>query len=218
MEDSSVKTEQEKFWEGSFGDAYIDRNNNRELIAANIAMFAKILNNVSDAKEIKNVLEFGSNIGLNLKAIRTLLPYVECSAIEINHKAANILKNDPFFENKLCVYENAISEFEIQKKYNFVFTKGVLIHIRPDDLPDVYNKIYHASDKYICMVEYYNPTPVMITYRGNDNKLFKRDFAGEFMDLYTDISLIDYGFVWHKDNNFPCDDLTWFLMKKRQTQ
>lgn len=42
---------------------------------------------------IKSCIEFGSNIGANLKAIQTLLPNVEISAIEINHCACeNYLK------------------------------------------------------------------------------------------------------------------------------
>jgi spore coat polysaccharide biosynthesis protein SpsF len=63
--------------------------------------------------------------------------------------------------------------------------------------------------------EYYNPSPVSIPYRGHTNKLFKRDFAGELMDRYPDLQLIDYGFVYRRDPSFPQDDVTWFLMEKR---
>jgi hypothetical protein len=44
--------------------------------------------------------------------------------------------------------------------------------------------------------------------------LFKRDFAGEMLERYPDLELIDYGFVYKRDNNFPQDDITWFLLKK----
>jgi spore coat polysaccharide biosynthesis protein SpsF len=50
-------------------------------------------------------------------------------------------------------------------------------------------------------------------YRGFKNKLFKRDFAGEFLNNYKKTKLIDYGFVYHKDK-YPQDDLNWFLIKK----
>lgn len=45
------------------------------------------------------------------------------------------------------------------------------------------------------------------------NKLFKRDFAGEIMNKYK-YELIDYGFTYRYDK-FPQDDLTWFLLKKK---
>lgn len=45
--------------------------------------------------------------------------------------------------------------------------------------------------------------------------LFKRDFAGEMLEKYQDLQLVDYGFVYHGDANFPQDDLTWFLLEKQ---
>ena len=64
------------------------------------------------------------------------------------------------------------------------------------------------------VAEYYNPTPQMIPYRGHDDRLFKRDFAGEILDSFPDLSVRDYGFAWRRDPNFPQDDLTWFLLEK----
>lgn len=64
------------------------------------------------------------------------------------------------------------------------------------------------------VAEYYNPTPVTIPYRGHAEKLYKRDFAGEMLDLYPELRLIDYRFHYHKDPLFPQDDITWFLMSK----
>ena len=78
----------------------------------------------------------------------------------------------------------------------------------------VYKKLYDSSNKYILIAEYYNPKPVSISYRGHSKKLFKRDFAGEFMDSFNDIKLVDYGFVYHRDNCFPQDDINWFLFEK----
>ena len=57
--------------------------------------------------------------------------------------------------------------------------------------------------------------PVEITYRGETGKLFKRDFAGEILDRFPDLALIDYGFAYRRDPNFPQDDLSWFLMEKQ---
>ena len=102
----------------------------------------------------------------------------------------------------------------LNASHDFVLIKGVLIHINPASLQTVYRNLYDASAKYICVCEYYNPTPVSITYRGHEDRLFKRDFAGEIMDLYPDLKLVDYGFIWRRDNNFPDDDANWFLLEK----
>ena len=78
-----------------------------------------------------------------------------------------------------------------------------------------YDILFRASKRYIMVCEYYNPTPVEVEYRGNKSVLFKRDFAGEMLDRYQNLQLLDYGFAYHRDAHFPQDDCTWFLMEKR---
>jgi spore coat polysaccharide biosynthesis protein SpsF len=97
---------------------------------------------------------------------------------------------------------------------DLVLIKGVLIHLNPEVLPQAYELLYRSSSKYICVAEYYNPTPIAVPYRGHEDKLFKRDFAGEIMKKFNDLRLVDYGFAYHGDSNFPQDDITWFLMEK----
>jgi len=92
--------------------------------------------------------------------------------------------------------------------------KGVLIHINPDELQAVYAKLVQTCRRYLLVAEYYNPSPVTIPYRGHLDRLFKRDFAGEILDQYPEMKLIDYGFSYRRDPNFPQDDITWFLMEK----
>lgn len=204
----TFKTEQENFWATEFGDDYIERNDDLQLVAGNINMFSKILGRTIS---VKSVIEFGSNIGNNLKAIKSLIPDSNLAAIEINQKAVEILKN----ELDVKVYAQSILDFEPDYKRDFVFIKSVLIHINPDELQNVYEKLYNSSKKYILVAEYYNPSPVTILYRGHSNRLFKRDFAGEMLDKYPDLVLVDYGFSYHRDNNYPQDDITWFLLEKK---
>lgn len=206
------KTEQENFWYGEFGDEYVIRNNSKSLLSSNIALFSKILSRIS---HINTVIEFGANIGLNLKAMDKLIPDLKCTAVEINKAAAKILRNDKDFQNSVVIHEQSILDYKSENKYDLSLIKGVLIHINPEELNTVYKALYESSDRYICIAEYYNPTPVMIKYRNNENKLFKRDFAGEFMEKYPDVDLIDYGFAYHRDNNFKQDDITWFLLEKK---
>ncbi|MEJ5896011.1 pseudaminic acid biosynthesis-associated methylase [Aquabacterium sp. G14] len=204
----SYKTEQEQFWSGEFGDEYIGRNQGEASIASNTALFSTILKSTNS---ISSVIEFGANIGLNLEAIKRLIPEAQLSAIEINEKAVSQLKET----KNINVYHSSILDFNPDEERDLVLIKGVLIHINPDELKNVYELLYKTSRKYICVAEYYNPSPVEVRYRGHEGKLFKRDFAGEIMDQFPDVKLIDYGFVYHRDNNFPQDDTTWFLLEKQ---
>ena len=202
-------TEQEIFWEGDFGNDYVDRNQGSQLVASKTAFFSKVL---ARAHSVNSVLELGSNIGLNLVALRHLLPAAQLSAVEINQKAASVLQSKLPDVN---LHVKSILEFQPEATWDLVFTKGVLIHINPDKLPTVYELIHRASSRYVLVSEYYNPKPTEITYRGHTGKLFKRDFAGEMLDKFPDLHLVDYGFVYHRDPHFPQDDSTWFLLEKR---
>jgi len=204
----TYKTEQESFWAGEFGDAYSQRNDGEQLLISKTALFSKILQKIG---LISSAIEFGSNIGLNLKAVQRLLPSVELSAIEINEFAKTQLEE---WGGCKEIFHQSALEFEPQKAYDLSMVLGVLIHINPDELPVMYKNLYESSRRWILISESYNPKPVAIDYRGHDSRYFKRDFAGEIMAQYPDLKLVDYGFVYHKDPSFPLDDTTWFLLEK----
>jgi pseudaminic acid biosynthesis-associated methylase len=204
----SFKTEQEQFWAGDFGNQYIERNSSVNYLASNLSFFSQTFRRI---RRPTSVVEFGANIGMNLKAIRALYPDIDVHGVEINQTAADKLADDIGRTN---VSNVSILDFKPSQEYELALIKGVLIHINPEVLPQVYEKLYAAAGKYILICEYYNPVPVTISYRGHSNRLFKRDFAGEILDKYSDLSLLDYGFVYRRDPSFPQDDITWFLLKK----
>ena len=76
------KTEQEKFWAGEFGTEYSDRNVGANILASNIALFADIFKRTP---KLNSVIEFGPNIGLNLRALDLLYPGQEDDATEGNN-------------------------------------------------------------------------------------------------------------------------------------
>lgn len=209
MSVSKYVTPQEEFWAGGFGSEYINRNDSQQLLASNLNFFATSL---KQAGRIASVVEFGANIGMNLRALQLLYPGVALRGVEINSDAAALLRKNIGHDN---VYEGSIFNYSMNESVDLVLIKGVLIHISPDMLPVVYEKLYSASRRFVLVCEYYNPAPVAISYRGHENRLFKRDFAGEMMDKYPDLTLIDYGFAYHRDLAFPQDDISWFLMEKR---
>ena len=113
------------------------------------------------------------------------------------------------------MHNSSILDFSPARQWDLALIKGVLIHINPEALPQVYDNLFAACGRYLMVAEYYNPVPVAIAYRGHSDRLFKRDFAGEIMDRHSQLRLVDYGFAYRRDPNFPQDDITWFLMEKR---
>ena len=65
------QSEQEVFWAGSFGDEYTIRNDTKELLLSK----KTLLNNaLKSSSKLESVIEFGANVGLNLIAVKDLIP------------------------------------------------------------------------------------------------------------------------------------------------
>lgn len=196
--------ERESFWRGEFGDAYHQRSPGNP--AANVAFFRRVLGRGLLAV-LDSAIELGCGTGANLAALKQLAPAAELAGVELHDGAAAEAAR---FAH---ILRRSILGFEPEKRYELAFTKGVLIHIAPDDLPKAYDALYCSASRYVLIAEYYSPTPVEIPYRGHAGRLWKRDFAGELMDRYPDLYLLDYGFAYHRDCR-PQDDLNWFLFEK----
>jgi len=202
----SYDTEQEAFWAGDFGDEYITRNSKERLLNPKIAMWSRILRATSG---VSSATEFGCNIGLNLLAMHGLKPALDLCGIEINATAAAQAADLGVAK---IINSSILGPLDLAPA-DLTFTAGVLIHIDPDSLDKVYGNLVENSTRYVVVCEYYNPSPVEISYRGHSNRLFKRDFAGDLIDNYG-LKLVDYGFIYRRDNWAPQDDMTWFLLEK----
>ena len=203
----SFHTEQEQFWASDFGNDYPSRNEGEKMISSNLALFSKIFKN---CPSIQSAAELGCNIGLNLIAINRINKQLKLRGYEINEKAALAARKQNIAE---VINTTVVESLDSSQKFDLTFTKGVLIHINPDMLPKVYQNLYDLSNRYIMVCEYYNPAPVSIDYRGNKDRLFKRDFAGELIQQFN-LKLVDYGFNYQHDPYLTNDDSTWFLMEK----
>lgn len=198
--------EQEKFWKGEFGDEYVERVDGSQFVAAKIDMFIKALKVAGD---INSIIELGANRGLNANALKAILPNSHYTGVEIGDKAFSLLEQNSNVDE--C-HHASIHELRTDKKFDLAIIAGVMIHLNPDTLPDVYKLLASLSARYVLISEYYNPSPVEINYRGHKGKLFKRDFAQEFVDQ-TGFKLIDYGFLYRNDPKFHHADMTWFLLE-----
>ena len=207
---SKFSTDQEAFWSGSFGDAYTDRNDGNAVARSNLLFWGEILKRTG---LISSCFEIGCNRGLNLDAIKTLMPACDTYGLEINSHAVMECesKGHQVFEGSILSPPSSVPSGETA---DLSIASGVLIHINPEVLTSAYDLLFQLSKKFILISEYFNPVPVAIPYRGHEDRLFKRDFAGEFWQQHPSLRLIDYGFVWSKDPVAPKDDTTWFLFEK----
>ena len=131
---TKVPTPQEEFWAGNFGTEYIQRNRGPSLIASNIALFSKIL---ARTCSVGSVVDFCTNIGLNLRAISQILSKATLAGIEINQNAVDELRT----WKRADVIHDSIISLDTPRTWDFVLIKGVLIHINPDALVDVYENL-----------------------------------------------------------------------------
>lgn len=205
--DAKFKTQQEEFWAGQFGNEYVDRSASPEFIPPRLYMFSQILRST---RGVQSFVEFGPNVGLNLIALHQLCPAAKLHAVEINALAVEHMEKTGYID----VHHKSLLDANLKNVADFSFSSGVLIHVNPDELPKAYDVLYNASRKYVMVNEYFNPTPMMMDYRGHQERLYKRDFAGEMMDRFKDLKLVDYGFIYRRDPNFAQDDTNWFLMEK----
>ena len=201
------KTSQEDFWAGDFGNKYAERNAGNKLLAGKLGIWTRLLKSVHG---LSSVCEFGCNIGLNLSALNIINSDYELLGFDINASAVAKAKTLGFAKVE---QRSIVDKISLEQQVDLTFTSGVLIHIDPKMLENVYKNLIQNSSRYIAIIEYYNPDPIEVIYRGHSDKLFKRDFAGELMDQFG-LKLVDYGFAYHRDNNCPSNDNTWFLLEK----
>ena len=213
-----MPTEQEQFWAGPDGDLYTERNGT-DLVSAKIGLFEQALH--GRERDIKSVIEFGANRGLNIQALQHVLAAdTRYTAVEINAAACNAMQEDEATAPpRVQICHASLLELEdwprARQAHDLALVQGVLIHIAPDDLALAYLNIYGASRRFILIAEYFSREPVAIPYRGRDGLLWKRDFAAEMMAMLPDIKLVDYGFVSRLDPVAPLDDIHWWLLERR---
>jgi pseudaminic acid biosynthesis-associated methylase len=210
-EKSKYANPQLKEWSSEFGDEYVERNLFQDWkLEPGKKAFAGMLEGI----EVNSVLEVGSNVGLNLIYINeNLKGEVDLYAVEPNQKAFEILTSQKNIQLKKA---SNCSAYQIPHEDNAIdlcFTSGVLIHIPPSDLGRATDEIVRVSKKYVLCSEYFSHNPEEIEYRGQTGLLFKRDFGGFYLDRYSNLKCINYGFLWQREYKI-FDNLTWWLFEK----
>lgn len=206
-----------EYWAGQPGDAYRQRQPFDALVAAYEEMWRNILWPTGPCHawiHPRHILEIGANEGANLAAFRKIVPGTNLTAIEPNRASAAKIVEHQLADQ---LYQCTIQDWEPvagAPLFDIVFTRGVLIHIPPSDLPAIYDKMHAASSRYIVVAEYYAPKSEPILYRGEMGRLWRGDFAGDLLKRFKDLRLVDYRFIYDKDPVAPQDNITWFLLSK----
>jgi len=212
MTQTKPESDQLRFWRGEFGNAYTDRNDAvAEHLRARVAMWAPIMATMVGAPP-QTVLEVGANVGNNLRALRQLSG-AEFFALEPNAKARQKLIGDGVVPSGNVRDGFAAAIDFPDNSIDLVFTSGVLIHIHPNDLLASCREMHRVSRRYVVSVEYFADTPTELGYRGHDERLFKRDFGGFWLDNFADLRVVNYGFAWKRLTGL--DNLTWWVFEKQ---
>ena len=201
-------THQLRTWQSQFGNDYIGRNLATDsMLRSRVQMWSRILECTTGAPP-ESLLEVGSNIGINLRALRAITP-AKFYAVEPNKTALDTLIADKVVPQDQTFHGYGSKIPLPDASVDLVYTSGVLIHVPPEQLDATISEMRRVAKRYVVCVEYFNDKPVMIPYHGQDNLLFKRDFGGLWMDKFQELRLLDYGFFWKRITGL--DNLTWWL-------
>ncbi|MCF2136994.1 MAG: methyltransferase domain-containing protein [Candidatus Thorarchaeota archaeon] len=194
------KTEQEKFWEGNFGDEYTIRNvgdwdafYKSQWGVTRTSLNEEFLTGIPhDAR----ILEIGCNRGNQLQVLEKQ-GFTNLWGIEINKKAIEIAREN----KKFNIVEGSIYDIPFKEGFfNLAFTSGVLIHIPPENLQNAIKEIYRVSRKYIWCFEYFADECTEIEYRGHKNRLWKNNFLRVFQETFPDLILVKKRMVKYLHN------------------
>lgn len=179
---------QEQFWSGNFGKEYTDRNSREQsewdkFYLENWGISKPDLNEkfLGNLPKDSKILEVGCNTGMQLVGLQRN-GFSQIYGVELQPYA--VQKAKEFTENINIIQG---SGFDIPFKDNYfdvVCTNGVLIHISPDNLLKIMAEMVRCSKKYIWGWEYFAPETTTINYRGNNDYLWKADYAQIFIDNF----------------------------------
>ncbi len=131
---------------------------------------ADFIYHITLALNAKKILEVGCNVGNNLASFPSKS---NVCGLDMNKVALEISKkkypNFKFKDGSLLKMPFEDSEFD------FVFSRGVLIHIPNSDMPDVINEMLRVSKKWICNLEYFGEDGKMISWKRGNDLLWYRD-------------------------------------------
>ncbi len=212
-----MRTSQEKKWASEFGKEYTDRS---VYTAEELDMHSLEWYGVSRTErnkyfldglglESKSILEVGCNVGNQLRCLESM-GYTELSGIEIQSYAVELAKT---LSSSIKYIHGTGLELPFEENaFELVFTSGVLIHISPENIGQMMDEIYRCSKKYIWGFEYFGEKHEVIDYRGNNNLMWRGNFAQLYLNRFPDLELIKekrYKYLYNENVD------SMFLLRKK---
>jgi len=195
---------EEKRWSGAFGDAYIGRSPHtgdemNSLYQNLYGITRSELNSIYLRHMFRwsSILEVGCGVGVQLELLAKD-GFTDLWGIDISKTAIDVARENPSLAS---VSANLMkgSVFDLpasigDKKFDIVFTSGLLIHLQQEEMELAMEQIYNASSRYIWGFEYYTEAPTCneIPYRGEDHALYKANYPCIYMNKYPELELKMY--------------------------
>lgn len=207
---------QARVWMGEFGDEYLKRNLKTTGEADKMAMDLWGVSRTEMNQEFLGgldrnirILEVGSNTG-NMLMLLHEIGFKNLYGAEINEAA--IAKARQISPQANIVYGEGTDIPFKDGYFDLVFTSVALIHIHPETLKKVSDEMYRCTRQYIWGFEYYNDTFTEVKYRGNDELMWKGDYASFFKNRFPGMELVkEKRYKYLQDNNVD----TMYLLRKK---
>ena len=148
-----IASNNEKEWSQIDEPLFLERYDNTDSVDRR-NWFAKVLS----LYRPKSVLELGCNTGANLRCLQSLDPTIEVFGIDIHPGAIEWAKRanpgGTFVTGSIYDSSNIF-----KRKFDLVFTCGVLIHIPPEKVGEVVSEAKLLSNGPVVHLEEHSDTP-----------------------------------------------------------
>ena len=189
---TSTTTDQMEKWKGGFGRAYTDRTTFSNIDQFNQIYVQRYGRSRDDLcrdwlhsiPATSRILEVGSSVGYQLMALKRI-GFENLFGIEIQRYCVDKAKE---LAPGVDIIEG--SAFDIPFKdgfFDLVFTNNVLIHFAPPDLPAAFDEMHRVTNRFVWGFEYYASETTEVSYRGNQDLLWKADYPRMFAARFADI-------------------------------
>ena len=189
---STIAQSQIDFFSGENGNQYTERNkDNLENCGATIIY--NCLKIAREKNKLNTILEVGCGVGNNLSRVADMC---NITGVDINNLALSEAQkkypNGKFLNASL--YELPFQD----NSFDFVFTRGVLIHIPPADRLKALGELKRVSSQFIISIEYNvedkNEFYEMVEWRGEKDKLWRIN-TPKYWEYFTDVELKEYSLI-----------------------
>ncbi|MEE2753543.1 MAG: pseudaminic acid biosynthesis-associated methylase [Candidatus Latescibacterota bacterium] len=201
----------EALWQGEFGHEYTRRNTPAKLkkIGIHVDGRGQFWSSVLSHYDIAGVLEVGCNRGVNLRFLAELVDPSEVYGIDINPSALDEVRSR--FPGVTAIQSPARVLPFPDRRFDLVFTSGVLIHQPPESIGQVLSEIVRTSKKYVLCCEYFADEVEVVAYRNQDRALFKQNYGALYQANFPGLRLIEKGFLGPEEG---WDNFTYWLFEK----